>query len=133
MGEKSLFQKSESNLHYTRGVTPNRVTSVEVHLRKLAPGQHSSEETSQRWRSVGDTGFDLTSMKVEPQAFCADGDVLTTELTGRLFPKLTKEYFVKHFGLSFFLYSCRHPRKNVSPLVRKHRYTSVKNDSLWKF
>ena len=29
------------------------------HFRGLAPGQHSSEETSQRWRAVGDTVFDL--------------------------------------------------------------------------
>ena len=28
--------------------------SGEAHLRDLAPGQHSSEETSQRWLVVGD-------------------------------------------------------------------------------
>ena len=42
------------NLHYTRGITPKRVTSGGVHLRSLAPGQYSSEETSQRWRAAGD-------------------------------------------------------------------------------
>ena len=47
--------KSKSNLHYTRGITPKRVTSGGAHLRGLAPGLHSSEETSQRWRAVGDT------------------------------------------------------------------------------
>ena len=47
--------KSKSNLHYTRRITPKRVTSGGAHLRGLAPGQHSSEETSQRWRVVGDT------------------------------------------------------------------------------
>ena len=46
--------KSKSNLHYTCGITPKRVTSGGVHLRGLAPGQHSSEETSQRWQAVGD-------------------------------------------------------------------------------
>ena len=45
----------KSNLHYTRGITPKRVTSGGAHLRGLAPGLHSSEETSQRWRAVGDT------------------------------------------------------------------------------
>ena len=45
----------KSNLHYTRRITPKRVTSCGAHLRGLAPGQHSSEETSQRWRVVGDT------------------------------------------------------------------------------
>ena len=34
-----------SNLHYTRDITPKRVTSGGVHLRGLAPEQHSSEET----------------------------------------------------------------------------------------
>ena len=43
------------NLHYTRGTTPERVTSGGAHLRGLAPGQHSSEVTSQRGRVVGDT------------------------------------------------------------------------------
>ena len=32
-----------SNLHYTRRVSPKRVTSCAAHLRGLAPGQHSSE------------------------------------------------------------------------------------------
>ena len=48
-------QKSKSNLHYTRRITPKRVTSCGAHLRGSAPGLHSSEETSQRWRVVGDT------------------------------------------------------------------------------
>ena len=45
----------KSNLHYTRGITPKRVTSGGAHIRCLAPGQHSSEEILQRWRAVGDT------------------------------------------------------------------------------
>ena len=49
------IKSKKSNLHYTRGITPKRVTSCGAHLRCLAPGQHSSEETSQRWRIVGDT------------------------------------------------------------------------------
>ena len=48
------FSNQKSNLHYTRRITPKRVTSCGAHLRGLAPGQHSSEETSQRWRVVGD-------------------------------------------------------------------------------
>ena len=36
-------------------ITPKRVTSGEGHLRCLPPGLHSSKETSQRWRAVGDT------------------------------------------------------------------------------
>ena len=37
----------KSNLHYTDGITPKRVTSSGAHFRSLAPGQHSSEATSQ--------------------------------------------------------------------------------------
>ena len=48
-------KSKKSNLHYTRGITPERVTSGGAHLRGLASEQHSSEETLQRWRAVGDT------------------------------------------------------------------------------
>ena len=54
-GLEELFAVVKSNLHYTRGITPKRVTSGGAHLRGLAPGLRSSEETSQRWRAVGDT------------------------------------------------------------------------------
>ena len=46
--------RKKSNLYYTRGITPKRVTSGGVHLRGLAPGQHASEEMTQRWQTVGD-------------------------------------------------------------------------------
>ena len=55
--DQRLIKKKnqKSNLHYTRRITPKRVTSCGAHLRGLAPGLHSSEEASQRWRVVGDT------------------------------------------------------------------------------
>ena len=37
------------NQIFTRGITLKRVASGEAHLHGLAPGQHSSKETSQRW------------------------------------------------------------------------------------
>ena len=40
----------KSNLHYSRDITPKRVTSGGIHLSGLAPGQHSSDETFPRWR-----------------------------------------------------------------------------------
>ena len=49
-----VIKKSTSNLHYTRRITPKRVTSGGAHLRGLAPRLHSSEETSQRWQAIGD-------------------------------------------------------------------------------
>ena len=47
--------KGESSLDYTRDITPMRVTSGGLHLRGLAPGQHSSEEMSQREQAVSGT------------------------------------------------------------------------------
>ena len=38
-----------------------------VHLRDLAFGQANSEETSQRWRAVGDTAFELSSPGIIPR------------------------------------------------------------------
>ena len=77
------YINQKSNLHYTRRITSNRVTSGGVHLRGLAPGQHSSEETSQRWRVVGDTVscVDLTGPGIEPQTYRTDSVRLATELT----------------------------------------------------
>ena len=46
-------ERFKSNLHYTCRITLKCVTSGGVYLRSLAPGQHRFEETSQRWRAVG--------------------------------------------------------------------------------
>ena len=76
--------KSKSNLHYARGITPKRVTNGESHLRCFAPGQHCSEETSQRWRAVADTVSELTGTAIEPQTSHIDSVRLTTGLNSRL-------------------------------------------------
>ena len=55
VAEKVQIKSKKSNFHYTRRITPKRVTSCGAHLRGLAPGQQSSEESSQRWQVVGDT------------------------------------------------------------------------------
>ena len=34
--------KSKTNLHHARDITPKRVTSGEAHLRCFAPGQHKN-------------------------------------------------------------------------------------------
>ena len=54
----------------------------------LAPGQHSSEETSQRWLAVGDTASDLTGPGIEPQTACTNSNILTIKLN---IVNLTKE------------------------------------------
>ena len=51
-----------------------------VRPRVLALGQHRSEETSQRWRAVGYTEFDLTDLGIEPQIFRIDSDICNTTL-----------------------------------------------------
>ena len=55
----TVYHKKISNLYDTRSITLKRVTSGGAHLCGLTPGQHSSEETSQRWRTVGDTVTDF--------------------------------------------------------------------------
>ena len=69
-----------------------RVTSDGVYLRGFGPGQHSSEETSQRWRGIGDTVSDFIDPGIEPKTSRTDSDVLTTELTGRCFLKNEARY-----------------------------------------
>ena len=59
------------------------VTSDGARILGIASGQHSSEETSQRLRAVGDTVADLTVPVVQPQISRTDCNVLTTELTSR--------------------------------------------------
>ena len=78
IGIDTFRRKNEkkSNHHYTRGITPKRVTSGGVHLFSLAHGQHSYEETTQMWRAVGDTLSDLTGLGIEAQTFRTDSDVL---------------------------------------------------------
>ena len=46
-----------------------------VHLRDFAPEQNSYEETSQRWRTVGNTVFDLTGPRIDSKAFRADSGI----------------------------------------------------------
>ena len=57
----------KSNLYYIRGITLKRITSAGAHLRDLTPGQHSFEETLQRWRAVGDIVSDLIGPRSEPK------------------------------------------------------------------
>ena len=59
----------------------NDLTNGGDHLLSLAPGQHSSKETSQRWRVVGYTVSDLTDPGFVPQTSLTDSIVLATELT----------------------------------------------------
>ena len=68
----SDLERKKSNLHYTHGITLKLVTSGGAHLRGLAPGQYSSEETSQRWLAVGDSVSNLTGPRIEPQVSRTD-------------------------------------------------------------
>ena len=65
----------KSNFYYNLDITPKRVTSGGIPLRGSAPAQHSSEETSQWWRLVGDTVSDLTDTGIEPKTFRAGNNV----------------------------------------------------------
>ena len=81
--------KKKSNLHCrpTRFINSLQyrrvVASGESQPRGLAPGQHSSEESSQRRRAVGYTVSDLTCLGIEPQTFRIDSDIFNTALYNR--------------------------------------------------
>ena len=57
------------------GITSKRVTSGGIHLRGLAPGKHSFEETSPQCQ-VGDTVSDLTCPGIKRKTFRMDSEVL---------------------------------------------------------
>ena len=90
-------------------ILAKRVTSGRTHLRGLALRQHPSEETSQRWRTVGDIVSDLTDPGIKPQTSRTVSNVLTTKPTGR-WPShcYTKRFFdlvfvsFKHFEISVY-------------------------------
>ena len=67
------IKQIKSSLH--SGITPKRVTSGGAHLRGSAPRQHNSEETSRRWRAVGDTAFAQPGPGIELTTSSADSNV----------------------------------------------------------
>ena len=54
----------KSNHHHDFVIMPKRETK---HLSSLAPGQHHCEKTSQQWRTIGVTVFDLISPGIDTQ------------------------------------------------------------------
>ena len=79
--KKVIFETSyiQKNPHYTRDITLKRVTSSGIHLRGSAPGQHSSEETLQQWRAVGNTASDISGLVFVPKTYRADNNVFNYE------------------------------------------------------
>ena len=73
----STVLKKKSNLHYTRGITLKRVTSVASISATIAPGQRDFKETAQRWRAFDDSVSDLTGPVIEPQTSHPDSDVFS--------------------------------------------------------
>ena len=82
--KSSLYSRS-------RGITPKSVTSNGAEFLGLAHVLHSSEETWQRWRAVGNTVSDLTGPGIEPQTSLM---CLATELTNRYVPIMVFATFV---------------------------------------
>ena len=73
-------------------ITQKRVTSGGAHLRSLAPGQHSSEETSQRWRVIGNTVLDLADQGNKPAITSTDSNVFTTDIFNHLAQKAQVDF-----------------------------------------
>ena len=61
-----LLIKNQANFHYTRSITPKRVTSGGAHLHDLAPVYDRSTETSQQRQPVGETMSNLTGPRIKP-------------------------------------------------------------------
>ena len=80
----NTLYRCKPNLDRTRVITPKRVSRGEVHLRGLAPRQHLSEETLQRWRTIGNTVSELNDPGFEPQTSRTGNNIFTTDLTCRL-------------------------------------------------
>ena len=77
--QKKLKRLSQnSNNYHTPGITPKHVTSAGAHLCGLVPGQHSSEETSPQWRTVGDIVSDLSDSQSKPNPLVTLAVPLTT-------------------------------------------------------
>ena len=105
-----------------------RVTSGGAHLRSLAPGQHSSEETSHRWRAVGNSVCKLTCPGNEPRPSSPIEMSSTTKPTDRFlisfycfnsFCSFSKDKFLLLFFFVCELY-LRRPRS--CPRTRSQNY-----------
>ena len=76
--------KIKSSLQ-SRYYTQTCVTSGGAHLRGLAPGQRSSEETSQQRRAVDNSGSEITGPGIEPKTSRADSNVGNHKATERYY------------------------------------------------
>ena len=65
------YIKITSSLYYGEACYEVRDLSLPL----SAWATHSSKETLQRWRAVGDTASDLTAPGIEPNTFRADSHV----------------------------------------------------------
>ena len=72
--ESEWFIK-KSNLNYTCVSAIKSVTSGGVHLRGLAPGQHSSRRNVAAVESHWQLCLNLTGLGIIPQTSCIDSDV----------------------------------------------------------
>ena len=60
-----------------------RTSSGVAHLRGVAPEQHISKETLQRWQAVGDTLCDITDPGIERRTSRTNSDVRIDSSNGR--------------------------------------------------
>ena len=55
-----------NSLNQTKKIKSSLYPRYWIHLRDLALDRHSSEATSPRWRTVGNTAYDLTGVGIQP-------------------------------------------------------------------
>ena len=102
---------SNQNVHYTRGISPKRVTiSCDVRIRGLPSWTTQLKETSQLWRAVGDTVSDLTSPRIEPRISHANSDIFNhyTPTSGfcllTMLSEETHKHDFLHIGLPVYIW-----------------------------
>ena len=88
-----MLRYPKQNLHYTRNITPKRVTSGWVLFCGLAPGQHSSDETSQRWLTVAGSVSGFAGAGMEPRPSAPIVMSLATTLSDRCLDPQTFQYY----------------------------------------
>ena len=100
--ESTLHTTSKSNLHYTRRITPKRVTSSGAHVRGLAPGlaqlRRNVAAVASRWQYCAD----LTGPGFEPQTFRTDSVCPSNEANRRFVHNIKIEISIDLLGLVIY-------------------------------
>ena len=108
---KKQLNLSNRIFHYTRSITPMRVTSLRRPISaSLRPGNTAPFwQMAQRWRAVGNTESNLNGPRFEPQTSRSRDECVTARPTGRFdssfkFFNMSEQRLCKTFSRFPFLF-----------------------------